>query len=585
MFRLVGLFILFLCFATGHSYVLQSEQASSFLSRSRRANSRLNLLDESWEGNLENECIEEDCDWEEAREIFENNPETDSFFPRYQDCKRQHGQSDDEKTKKLLKACVKGLSNQCQPPPCKLETSSHCVDQQGDYKCECLPGWTGKNCSQDIDECATGICSNYCLNLPGSFSCICDGRNHSRLSSNGLACLSIRACRQHANQRNLQVFYLGSNFNKQPVAHLRFQVKKITGTRSTFDLRTWDLEGTIFYAETHDYQDWFMLALRNGQLEVQVRNRVGPLVIKGGPSVSDGKWHAVSVSKTRDSVVITLDGSEVINANDPKLFQTMSNPMEMHLSIGGIPTNAPDLVRLLNPRLDGCLRNWNWLDQDTSWISDAVRMDPEKQCLDTTESGIYFPGQGYTRFDYLSYKSSMENDWHVVLSVQFRASTDIGVIFAIFGNSSTPKLSLTLTEHPSIDGIAQNIGLYVGKELVIESNGDFCDGSWHSLFLNMSRKHILLEVDQKASFMPTTSLVLSRTTHREMNERHWLKDGSNTYIGGIPDFVPVTEIPVSASFHGCLRDFKLGGHFLDVDNAQFKHKNILSHSCPPLANV
>lgn len=53
--------------------VMSQSAASQFLVRHRRANS---LLEETKEGNLERECIEELCNKEEAREIFENQPET-----------------------------------------------------------------------------------------------------------------------------------------------------------------------------------------------------------------------------------------------------------------------------------------------------------------------------------------------------------------------------------------------------------------------------------------------------------------------------------------------------------------------------
>lgn len=58
-----------MCFLTD----LSQSAASQFLRRHRRANS---LFEESKKGNLERECIEELCNKEEAREIFENQPET-----------------------------------------------------------------------------------------------------------------------------------------------------------------------------------------------------------------------------------------------------------------------------------------------------------------------------------------------------------------------------------------------------------------------------------------------------------------------------------------------------------------------------
>lgn len=42
-------------------------------------------------------------------------------------------------------------------------------------ECECAPGWGGKHCHVDVDECRTGItlCSHHCLNAAGSFTCGC----------------------------------------------------------------------------------------------------------------------------------------------------------------------------------------------------------------------------------------------------------------------------------------------------------------------------------------------------------------------------------------------------------------------------
>uniref|UniRef100_A0A4W5LKV5 Gla domain-containing protein n=1 Tax=Hucho hucho TaxID=62062 RepID=A0A4W5LKV5_9TELE len=52
---------------------LNSEDANQVLNRRRRANSPF----EEWrQGDMERECIEERCDREEAREIFENDKQT-----------------------------------------------------------------------------------------------------------------------------------------------------------------------------------------------------------------------------------------------------------------------------------------------------------------------------------------------------------------------------------------------------------------------------------------------------------------------------------------------------------------------------
>ncbi|KAM9334231.1 prothrombin [Symphorus nematophorus] len=63
---------------------LHSQVASQVLVRSRRANQ---LFEEVKPGNLERECVEEICDHEEAREVFEQPDKTEKFWAKYLDCK------------------------------------------------------------------------------------------------------------------------------------------------------------------------------------------------------------------------------------------------------------------------------------------------------------------------------------------------------------------------------------------------------------------------------------------------------------------------------------------------------------------
>lgn len=52
---------------------INRERANTVLERFRRANS---FLEELKKGNLERECLEETCSYEEAREVFENIDKT-----------------------------------------------------------------------------------------------------------------------------------------------------------------------------------------------------------------------------------------------------------------------------------------------------------------------------------------------------------------------------------------------------------------------------------------------------------------------------------------------------------------------------
>lgn len=45
-----------------------------------------------------------------------------------------------------------------------------------DYKCDCMPGWTGRNCEIDVNECAESPCKNggICINGLNNYTCRCD---------------------------------------------------------------------------------------------------------------------------------------------------------------------------------------------------------------------------------------------------------------------------------------------------------------------------------------------------------------------------------------------------------------------------
>uniref|UniRef100_A0A147AMC1 Prothrombin n=1 Tax=Fundulus heteroclitus TaxID=8078 RepID=A0A147AMC1_FUNHE len=96
------LFALHSCLAD--NVFLSSQLASQVLTRNRRANQ---LWEEMKPGNLERECLEEICDHEEAREVFEQNDKTEKFWAKYLDCKGTERLRTQENIK-LVRECVEG---------------------------------------------------------------------------------------------------------------------------------------------------------------------------------------------------------------------------------------------------------------------------------------------------------------------------------------------------------------------------------------------------------------------------------------------------------------------------------------------
>ena len=64
--------------------------------------------------------------------------------------------------------------NECEIyTPC--ENNSTCTDLVNSYNCTCLPGYTGINCSVDINECDLDPClqGSTCVDEVNGFSCTC----------------------------------------------------------------------------------------------------------------------------------------------------------------------------------------------------------------------------------------------------------------------------------------------------------------------------------------------------------------------------------------------------------------------------
>lgn len=59
----------------------------------------------------------------------------------------------------------------------------------------------------------------------------------------------------------------------------------------------------------------------------------------------------------------------------------------------------------INPRLDGCMRSWNWLNGEDTTIQETVKANPKMQCFSVTEKGSFYPGSGFAFFS-LDYSKS-----------------------------------------------------------------------------------------------------------------------------------------------------------------------------------
>uniref|UniRef100_A0A672HHJ4 Growth arrest-specific 6 n=1 Tax=Salarias fasciatus TaxID=181472 RepID=A0A672HHJ4_SALFA len=588
------LFINLSCFSS-LLVILSPQEASQFLSRHRRANQ---VFEETKQGHLERECVEERCTKEEAREVFENDPET--WF------------GEPEKKNPDLITCVHNIPDQCSPPPCFARGTVRCEDRKGDFLCHCFTGWTGARCEKDVDECSkrnggcyhqcnntmgsyrcscrqgymlvgrhmcndvnecenadvcgtarcenkeggydclcdvgyvydnetktcvdvdeceTGVCEEECLNTPGSFRCFCDGRRGLKLGQDLKSCKPITPCMSPSLKRNSWSLYLGRMFSGVPVVRLRFRRRIQTGFSAEFDFRTYDSEGVIFFAGGHLNSSWIVLAMHHGKLELQLKYGTVSRVTSSGPLVNDGQWRKISVEEQGRSLVIKIDREAVMKiAVNGDLFTLQKGMHELNLTVGGVPFKEDGLVNKLNPRLDGCMKEWRWLTGEDTSIQETIRSNENMQCFSTEDPGAYYPGTGFALFN-ISY----------------------GTVGAL---------------GPVVCCMSYFILVSVGDVIIASAPAPLCDGESHEIQVTISGNQTLLLVDGHAG----------RSEDADVPTE--LLSQSSTFIGGLPDVSLVSTL-VSAPYSGCM-EVSVNGQPLDLDQAIHKHNDIRSHSCPLL---
>ncbi|CAL8274352.1 unnamed protein product [Lota lota] len=171
---------------------LDRQQASSVISRHKRDNQ--GDEEKLQPPNLERECLEEVCSYEEAREVFQDSYRTDIFWSVYID------------------------GDQCAVKPCK--NGAMCSDSVGGYDCVCKSGFSGVHCEKDETVCDplnSKGCSQFCKPGYVSYECSCargwklDAKNREKCVPAGNSpCGKVSSLSGWESRKSMEVFSCGS---------------------------------------------------------------------------------------------------------------------------------------------------------------------------------------------------------------------------------------------------------------------------------------------------------------------------------------------------------------------------------------
>ncbi|KAG8580436.1 hypothetical protein GDO81_007303 [Engystomops pustulosus] len=373
------------------------------------------------------------------------------------------------------------------------------------------------------------------------------------------------SCSVEKLMRSSESLYIG-NGDARSVLRLEFQLSELTSNLSSFDFRTFDPEGIIFYGDV-GRDNWFVLGVRDSRLEVQMSNGNGQMVLsKWGPNVSDGQWRKVTVDSTINTIDVRVNGEVVVmltyhvnNGQGSPSYSTLG------IVLGDLPPGSDvQLLRPLVPALDGCLRNWAWVKKNTEVLDSAMETDENRRCFQNEEPGAFFPAHGYATFKPAVFSTKDKDSWTFRLQLSFRVLEDGGIVLGLFGAGNISALTITL----DLEKQVLEVSLLGKLAHSLKFPPGVCLKHWQTVDVVIQSNQVVLSTTEASSSMDILPADFKAL------EDIWLDPDSHISIGGTSE-----QAEPGARFSGCLK-ITLQGTAVELDSAQYKHPLIHSHSCP-----
>nr|BAG84605.1 sex hormone binding globulin [Verasper moseri] len=339
----------------------------------------------------------------------------------------------------------------------------------------------------------------------------------------------------------------------RPLIHTTVNLSEVSSIKSSFQLRTFDPEGVIFYGDTKDGEDWFVLSLKDGIPLMQMRKEDMLVSVAGGPKLNDGKWHTLEVSNKGQFVILDVDGSSglVVGMQSKLMEEVISGKLRM--ALGGILINKDKMIVEFEPRMDGCVREGSWLNLNSPWEMEASELWP---CHENIQPGSYFSGSGVAIFD----------------TSVFTFDEDDGVRFELAGNFSHMDGTIFSIKAPGRELTVALVANNNTKEVTLTVGAQRISMSKTLQRLVLTFQPELLQVYQEEPKLTELDVTLLR------NPGVW-----STWREGrlaIGSLLGEGDDNVGSHFlTGCLKEIQVQGKDLDLDLA-ITLKSVSSHSCP-----
>ncbi|XP_032132555.1 vitamin K-dependent protein S [Sapajus apella] len=616
---------------------LSKQQASQVLIRKRRANS---MLEETKQGNLERECIEELCNKEEAREVFENDPETDYFYPKYLVCLRSFQSSAFTAARQStnaypdLRSCVNAIPDQCSPLPCNEDGYMSCRDGKATFTCICKPGWQGEKCEFDINECKdpsnlNGGCSQICDNTPGSYHCSC--KSGFVMLSNKKDCRDVDECFLKPSICGIAVCKnIPGDYECECPEGYRYSLKSKScegrmivvsllmvgrvGLNPEFIFKSigFHTESYSKFNNLHKHvsncapSDLCPLFRFTAEFDFRTYDSEG--VVLYAESIDHSAWILIAVRdgkfevqlKNEQTSKITTGGGIINNG----VWHTVSVEELEHSVSLKIAKEAVMNINKLGPLFKP---EHGFLETKVYFAGFPRKVEsqfikPINPRLDGCIRGWNLMKQGASGVREIIQEKQNKHCLVTVEKGSYYPGSGIAKFIIDYNNASNAEgwyVNVSLNIRPST-GTGVMLALVSRNNTVpfAVSLVDSTSEKLQDILLSVEKtvvcriqalslcsdqqSHLEFKVNRH-NLEVLTPLKMETISHEDLQKQLAILDKAMqgdvvTYLGGLPD-VPFSATPVNAFYNGCM-EVNINGVLLDLDEAISKHNDIRAHSCP-----
>ncbi|XP_025159598.1 laminin subunit alpha-1 isoform X2 [Harpegnathos saltator] len=349
----------------------------------------------------------------------------------------------------------------------------------------------------------------------------------------------------------------------------------------SFSFRTYDENALLFLAINPDNNQHIMIYLREGKviLHVGYGGNVS-MEMSSTYKYNTGNWtkmdawrqYLVQKNIEKCSLSIDTDDDKRIGAPTPQpKKEDIPNLARAKYYIGGLPPSfrADDVVLPSQVSFLGCMSNI--VVQDGYDPMAELYYGVEPSCRNKPLTVVGFYGDGY-----LEHPASTLKKKHSVLSFSFRTVQEAAMLLLstsegseVGSSSGTDDMNQEQNNKNYysvciVNGQVQ-ARLNAGRgELLLQSNGTFNDGRYHSATVIKTRKEIELRIDdayQSTGRLPTSAAIKAPNVN------------GGLFFGGLPALINNTKmVTTHTPLYGAIKDVIINDQIIRFDDAvNFDH--------------